>query len=364
MMERPPLYQEIAEAIRKEILYGTLKPDDELPTVREMSERWQCAPGTIQRAYRELARQGLVVSRTGSGTRVAATPVNAASDALRKATLANQAEAFLLSVLAAGYQPDEIVRAVQLGLDRWRTLSHEAEPPCAGELRFVGSHDPTIALIASRLRQQANIDMQLSFAGSLGGLIALAQHEADVAGSHLWDVETNSYNRAFVQRLMPGRRVALIKLADRHMGIIVAAGNPHGITSLADLAQPGVQFVNRQPGAGTRVWFDAQLDRLGIETGAINGYENEMFTHSEVAGSVADNRATAGIGIEAAALAYGLDFVPLATESYDLVIPGECWQHNAVQALVNLLADDTLKTEIDDLGGYDTAQTGTIEWIG
>ncbi len=287
-----------------------------------------------------------------------------ASDALRKATLANQAEAFLLSVLAAGYQPDEIAHAVQLGLDRWRTLSQEPEPPCAGELRFVGSHDPTIALIADRLRQQTSITLHLSFAGSLGGLIALAQGEADVAGAHLWDAETDSYNRAFVRRLMPGRRVALVKLAERRMGLIVAPGNPDKIQSPADLARPGVRFVNRQPGAGTRVWLDAQLHVLGIASDRIDGYEREVFTHSEVAGYIADERAAAGIGIEAAALAYGLDFVPLTTESYDLVIPGECWDYNAVQALVTLLGDETLKTEIDSLGGYDTAQTGVIEWVG
>jgi molybdate-binding protein/DNA-binding transcriptional regulator YhcF (GntR family) len=362
-MDKTPLYQEIAEAVRKEIVYGTLKPDDELPTVRVMAERWQCAPGTIQRAYHELARQGLVVARPGAGTRVATTPADALSKSLRRAALANQTEAFLLKMLALGHGPDDIERAIRFGLDRWHVLTHETDPDQTNALRFVGSHDPTISLIAAQLQQTFNLPMRFSFAGSLGGLMALAQREADLAGCHLWDVETNSYNRAFVQRLMPGRHTALVKLADRHVGLLVAAGNPMNITSLNDLARPDVRFINRQTGAGTRVWLDVQLHALDITPEAIMGYEDEVFTHTEVAGLVADGRATVGIGIEAAALAYGLDFVPLTTECYDLVIPGDTWEAEAVQVLVASLSTEAMKTAIDALGGYDTAQTGMVEWV-
>lgn len=362
-MDKTPLYQEIAEAIRKEIVYGTLKPNDELPTVRDMAERWQCAPGTIQRAYHELARQGLVVARPGAGTRVATTPVNEMSKSLRKASLANQTEAFLLTMLAAGYSPDNIERAVRLGLDRWRVMVHEADSEQTDTLRFVGSHDPTISLIASQLQQTFNLSMRFSFAGSLGGLMALAQREADLAGCHLWDAETNSYNRAFVQRLMPGRQTALVKLADRQVGLLVAAGNPLKITALEDLSRSDVRFVNRQTGAGTRVWLDVQLDTINIAPDAINGYADEVFTHTEVASIIAKGRADVGVGIESAALAYGLDFVPLITECYDLVIPGDTWEKEAIQLIIASLSTDAMKSAIDDLGGYDTAQTGRVEWI-
>ncbi|MBN1565277.1 MAG: GntR family transcriptional regulator [Anaerolineae bacterium] len=362
-MEKTPLYQTIAETVRKEIVYGTLQPDDELPTVRDMAERWQCAPGTIQRAYHELARQGLVVARPGAGTRVAAMPVSAMSKALRKASLANQTETFLLNMLAAGHAPDDIERAVRMELDRWRVMVHTAPSEQRDALLFVGSHDPTISLIAAQLQQTFNLSMRFSFAGSLGGLIALAQNEADLAGCHLWDAETNTYNRAFVRRLMPGRQTALVKLADRRVGLLIAAGNPKEITGLTDLARDGVRFVNRQAGAGTRVWVDAQLGKHDVAPEAITGYENEVFTHTEVASLIAKEQADTGVGIEAAALAYGLDFIPLTTECYDLVIPSTTWETEAIQLLVASLSTAAMKTTINDLGGYDTTQTGSVQWV-
>jgi putative molybdopterin biosynthesis protein len=228
----------------------------------------------------------------------------------------------------------------------------------------VRSHDPAIAQIAVWLQQNSNFSMHLSFAGSLGGLIALAQRKADIAGCHLWDVETNSYNRPFVQRLMPGRPTALVKLADRHIGILTAPGNPLGVTSLADLARSDVRFINRQSGAGTRVWLDAQLNRLGISAEKITGYNDEVFTHSDLARIIADGQATAGIGVKAAALAHELDFVPLTIECYDLAIPRENWDLQAVQVIIALLLTEDMKTTINALGSYDTTQTGRVEWVG
>lgn len=363
-MDRMPIFQEIAESIRQEILYGTLEPHAELPTVREMAEKWGCAPGTVLRAYQELAAQGLIVSRPGAGTHVAAGAASAAQTPLRRAALINQAETFLLSAMSSGYTVEEISQAVQMALDRWRALANAADVRPAHELRFVGSHDPALTLLTSHFAEQLpNTSLSLSFAGSLGGLMALARHEADIAGAHLWDVETDTYNQPFVRRLLPGQRVALLSLADRRMGLIVAPGNPHGISDLEALTQPEVQFINRQPGAGTRVWFDAQLHALEIAPANINGYGNEALTHSEVAGAINEGRADVGLGIEAAALAYGLGFVPLTTESYDLVIPEDQWERPPIQTLAEELRQDDLKAAIDGLGGYDVSRTGSVEWV-
>jgi molybdate-binding protein/DNA-binding transcriptional regulator YhcF (GntR family) len=363
-MDKTPLYHEIAESIRQEILCGTLRPGDELPPVREMSEQWDCAPGTVQRAYQELADQKLVVSRPGQGTRVSATALPGAQTPMRRASLVHEAESFLLGVLAAGYTPAEIEQAVRLALDRWRALSEEPPRPPEHVLRFVGSHDPAVSLIAARFPDLVpGYTLNLTFTGSLGGLIALAKHEADLAGSHLWDVETDTYNRPFVQRLLPGRRVALLTLAHRHLGLIVPPGNPAGITGLGDLTRPSVHFINRQPGAGTRVWLDAYLRHLSIVPEQILGYSDKVTTHSEVAQAVAEHRADAGLGVEAAALAYGLDFVCLTTERYDLVIAAEVWESAPVQALARWLATDEARSAIMNQGGYDTHATGKIEWI-
>lgn len=363
-MTSTPLYQEIAETIRQAIFTGRLQPGDELPPVREMSGQWRCAPGTVQRAYQELAQQGLVTSRPGQGTRVAAAMPPAQPAPLRRASLVHEAEAFLLSVLADGYTPDEVAQAVRQALDRWRSLSTEADAPPDRTLRFAGSHDPAISILAARFERYAPRQaLDVTFTGSLGGLIALAERRAEMAGSHLWDEDTDSYNVPFVRRVLPGRRVALVTLAHRRLGLILPRGNPAAITGLRDLARSGVRFINRQSGAGTRVWLDAQLRKVEIRPDQVAGYEDAVATHSEVARAIAEGRADAGLGIEAAALAYGLAFICLTTERYDLVFPADVWALPPVQQLVTWLSGDEARAVLAELGGYDTRQTGHVAWV-
>ena len=359
-----PLYQDIAESIRQAIFYGELKPGDELPSVRDMSTQWNCAPGTIQRAYRELAQQGFVTSRPGQGTRVAEAASLEQSAPLRRARLANETEAFLLQVLSSGYSVNEVEQAVRLVLDRWRVASKDVEHTSERVIRFVGSHDPSLSTIADQLETLApGYKLQIAFAGSLGGLIALAERRADIASCHLWDEETDTYNTAFVRRLLPGQRIALVTLAHRHLGIILAPGNPHRIAGLDDLAKKQVCFINRQPGAGTRVWFDAQLSQLGIPTGKIAGYENQVMTHTDVARAIADGKADAGLGIETAAMTYGLEFVVLTSERYDLVIPEAVWDSSPIQRLMQWLSSDEARSMLSGLRDCDITNTGQVVWI-
>lgn len=366
-MDKTPLYLQIAGAVRQELLAGNLRPGDPLPTVREMAERWGCTPGTVQQAYKELARQGLVISRAGQGTRIGAAPPAAEPDRgpLRHAALVHQAEAFLLEAMTAGHTPAEAESAFRAALDRWRTLAVASPEAARHVLHFVGSHDPAISLVAGRYREifPGGV-LELGFTGSLGGLIALADGKAEIAGIHLWDAESDTYNAPFVRRLLPGRRVALLTLAHRRLGLIVPPGNPAGLAGVADLARPGLRIVNRQRGAGTRVWLDAQLRRLGIVADAIVGYAQEVATHTDLARQVAEGRADAGLGIETAALAYGLGFVPLTTEPYDLAIPAEAWTAPPVQALAAWLGTEDAREAIAGLGGYETEKTGQVAWVG
>jgi putative molybdopterin biosynthesis protein len=354
------LYQQIANSIRQEILEGRLRPGDRLPSVRETARRWRCTVGTVQRAYQELARQGLVIGRRGQGTRVAGEAT--VPTPLRRAALIHQAEAFLLRSVAEGYDPAEVEQAVQLALDRWRALAQEAPAPEARTLRFVGSHDLAVARIAAHFSAVApGHALRLTFTGSLGGLIALAQGAADLAGCHLWDAETDTYNAPFVRRILPGRRVALLTLAHRRVGLMVAPGNPLNLSGLSDLARPGLRFVYRPPGTGTRVWLEAQLRRWGLE--GPPPAVTEVATHTELALLIADGRADAGLGIEAAARACGLDFVPLTRERYDLVVPAENWESPPILALADWLTTPPARTLIADLGGYDTEETGKVMWV-
>lgn len=365
--DKTPLYLQIAESIRQEVAYGAFNAGDQLPPLRDMADRWRCTVGTVQRAYAELAREGLVTTRSGQGTRVAS-PIHTANGnraALRRATLANQVERFLLEALAAGYQASEVEQTLHMALDRWHAIGQP--PPEGGRqaFRFSGSHDPSITLVAARIGAIApGASLRVSFEGSLGGLIAIARGEADLAGCHLWDEHTDSYNVPFAERILPGRQVVLLTLAHRRLGFLTPAGNPAGLGHLSDLARPGVRFVNRQRGAGTRVWLDAQLHRLGILADRLAGYADEALTHSDVARAVADGRADVGLGIEAAAIAYGLAFVPLTTERYDLAMLPEIWQSGPIQALARWLGSGEAQQEIAALGGYDVGQTGKVQWVG
>ena len=184
----------------------------------------------------------------------------------------------------------------------------------------IGSHDLVLDLAASALRERdPRLTLVSSNVGSLGGLVALRDGLCHVAGSHLLDPATGEYTLPYLDRVLgPGAGV-VIRLVHRQQGLLVAPGNPLGLAGVADLARPGVRYVNRQRGAGTRVLLDHELARRGIDPVDVDGYRREESTHLAVAAAVASGRADAGLGILAAARAFGLDFVPVADEPYDLV---------------------------------------------
>ena len=362
------LYEQIAESLRRRIAQGDLKPGQRLPTVRDMAQQWDCTPSTVSRAYATLAAEGLVSGHRGGGTRVTESVLPLEHASLHWATLINRAERFLLEAVGQGYTPPQVSTALSMAMARWETLQETIpmtmSTPAKTLLRFVGSHDLTMDLLARQLAEKAPPQrLTLSFRGSLGGLMALARGEAEIAGIHLWDEATDSYNTPFVERVLPGQRVALVTLAERSLGLILPTGNPQQIHALADVAHRDVRWINRQAGSGTRVWLDGQLRQLGIETAVIDGYDQEKITHLEVAQAVQTEVATAGLGIYAAAAAYGLDFVPLTQEVYQLVITQAIWETAACQTLLAVLGSPAFLAAIDALGGYETTATGEINWI-
>jgi molybdate-binding protein/DNA-binding transcriptional regulator YhcF (GntR family) len=365
------LYLEIAESLRRRIASGELRPDDKLPPVREMARRWGCTPGTVSRAYAQLAREGLVAGHRGGGTRVMPGVLDSERPAWQWAALVNRAEQFLLEALSSGHTPAQAESALSLAISRWRELQRGDTPSSQKEsarpvmeLRFAGSHDLALELVARMLSEETpEARLSVEYVGSLGGLMALARGEAEIAGAHLWDEATDTYNAPFVRRLLPGRRVALLTLAHRSLGLIVPSGNPQQLQHLADLARPDVRLVNRQPGSGTRVWLDAHLSAPPISPDPIAGYEREELTHLAVARAVDQGEATVGLGIHAAASAYGLGFVPLTQERYDLVFPEAVWSVPAAQALVAIVRSARFREAVVALGGYDTSETGRETWI-
>lgn len=363
-MDSSYLYQQIVEAIRQEIFSGVLKPGARLPAIRKMTAQWNCTNGTIMRAYQELARQGLVVSHAGKGTTVVEKIPEQNRTPIRKAVLFNRTEAFLLDIMTSGYSPDEVEQSMRVALDRWRSYSSEPNPVTPHVINFVGSHDPAMALIAAHYHEiTQGYTLHLSFSGSLGGLIALAEKKADLAGCHLWDEVTDSYNEPFIRKLLPGQKTAMLTLAHRRVGLILPPGNPQKLVALTDISRTNLRFVNRQQGSGTRIWLDAQLARAGINPTTVNGYTDEKKTHSEVARAISKGQADVGLGVETAALSFGLDFKFLTTERYDLVIPSDKWEMDSIQALRDWINSSQAKEAINNLGGYDTSATGTVTWV-
>jgi len=222
-----------------------------------------------------------------------------------------------------------------------------------------GSHDLTLDLLASRLQTREPYRRLVSSnVGSLGGLLALARGEAHLAGSHLLDPDTGEYNVPYVRRYLRGLPVVLVHLVGRIQGLIVPKGNPKGLSSVEDLARGDVSFVNRQRGSGTRLLLDHLLSRRGIDPGSIRGYQREEYTHLAVAAAVAGGRADVGLGILSAARALDLDFVPVAPERYDLVVPLEHYRGDLLRPLLAEIRSEGFRRAVADLGGYDVSHTG------
>jgi putative molybdopterin biosynthesis protein len=218
---------------------------------------------------------------------------------------------------------------------------------------FSGSHDLALEGIADYLENHVTL---LSLpVGSLDGLVNLRQGLCQISGSHLLD-ETGEYNTPFVRRLFPDRDVEVITLAHRTQGLLLAAGNPKGIKKVADIANPNVRFVNRNLGSGTRLWIDTELRRLNIPAEKINGYDRAVKTHSEAATLIANGKADAALGLQAAAHQHGLDFISLFEERYDLVLPRE--HEKTLMPMLDYIQTVDFRNAVNSLTGYNTAHSG------
>jgi putative molybdopterin biosynthesis protein len=224
---------------------------------------------------------------------------------------------------------------------------------------ITGSHDLILDLAASALRaRDPGVTLASSNVGSLGGLTALRDGLCHLAGSHLLDPASGEYTLPYLERLLPGRDLAVVRLAHREQGLIVAAANPLGVEGIEDLLRNDLRYVNRQRGAGTRVLLDQELDRRSLAADQVQGYEREEPTHLAVAAAVAADRADAGLGVLAAARAFDLGFVPVAKEPYDLVLESESLDSELLSPLWALLDSVEFRAEVENLGGYDTADMG------
>jgi putative molybdopterin biosynthesis protein len=220
-------------------------------------------------------------------------------------------------------------------------------------LIFSGSDDLAIEAIAEHLQNHVTL-LSLSV-GSLDGLVNLRQGLCQISGSHLFD-ESGEYNRSFVRYLFPDREMEIFTLAYRIQGLILASGNPKGVKNISDIAKLNIRFVNRNAGSGTRLWLDKELSKLNLQAEQVRGYDKVVRTHSEAAALVANNKADAALGLQAAAHQHGLDFIPLFEERYDFVLPRE--NEKVVMPLLDYLQTSDFRARLNALPGYNSAHTG------
>lgn len=255
-----------------------------------------------------------------------------------------------LRIFDAAPRPD---RGAQGGADRRSTIL------------AMGSHDFSLDMLGERVQA---LDPQVRFCtahvGSLQGVLAIQRDEAHLAGTHLLDEETGEYNTPIVRRVFSqhGTRALLVGFVTRIQGIIVAAGNPRAIHRIEDMTRDDVTIVNRQSGAGTRVLLDMNLRRHRLSPRSLRGYANECYSHSAVAATIASGVADCGLGIQAAAHGYGLGFVPLVEERYDLLIPVKHYESALLSTLRAQLEhpDPDMLRAVHAMGGYSTEGMGRV----
>ena len=226
-------------------------------------------------------------------------------------------------------------------------------------LRMRASHGFAIELLRDHLVHD-HVPVDLKYCASMEALAALAAGECEVGGFHAPVGPLQSGALAFYGKWLSAKGRTLVTLCHRSEGIMAAPGNPKGIVGVSDLARPGMRFVNRQFGSGTRILLDLLLAREGVESHQIAGYETGEFTHSAVAAYIASGMADAGFGVEAAARRFGLDFVPLVAERYFLICRDESIATPFMQRVLETLASRRFHAAAGRIPGIDATRAGTL----
>ena len=224
-----------------------------------------------------------------------------------------------------------------------------------------GSHDLVLDILRNELQEEFSNFNLISFnVGSMGGLFALKQKRTHLATAHLLDPESGEYNLPYIKKMCPQRELKVVNLTYREQGIMVKRGNPKNIKGIDDLVKKDIKFINRQKGSGTRVLLDYLLKKKSINPLDIPGYSQEVYTHLMVASAVAEGNVDTGLGILSAARVFGLDFVPVIKERYDIIIPKEYYSSLKIQKILTIIKSRKFKKKVLILEGYDLSQSGKV----
>lgn len=220
--------------------------------------------------------------------------------------------------------------------------------------------DPATGLLSRMVEKISGIEVVSAAASSKLALSWLKEGKVHIAGSHLEDPKTGEFNLPFLRREFPGEDFAVVTFARWEEGLVVAAGNPKKVTKIDDLVRKNVRFMNREPGSGSRGLLDQLLEKAGIDARAIQGYDHIAYGHLAAAYCVVSHEADVCLATQSAARTFGLDFIPLHSERYDLVMRRRTADLPAVRAFLDVLQRAALRRKLEVLAGYDTSQTGAV----
>ena len=305
-------------------------------TRAELSYRY--AWGILKRGQKILGAP-LVVAVRGSGARLTALG--------EKLVWADKRISARLSPLL-----DSLASEIEVEFER--AVAHQESI-----LRIHASHGFAVETL-HRFLTEREIAADLKYRSTREVLASLARGNCDLAGLGVPIGEFEAeFLRLYAQPLRNGNW-QLLDLATRRQGLMVARGNPKKIRGMRDLARRGVRYVNRQTDSGTRLLCDLLLAKQRIDRSAIDGYDTAEYTHAAVAAFVASGMADAGMGIETPAQRFGLDFIPLVTERYFFLFPGERTEAHTIRQAITIMRSSEFRRAVDRLPGYDATHCGEV----
>jgi len=220
--------------------------------------------------------------------------------------------------------------------------------------------DPATGLLAHMVEKISGVEIVSAAASSKLALQWLSEGKAHIAGSHLEDPRTGEFNLPFIRDQFPNEDFTVFTFARWEEGLVVAPGNPKGVKKIEHLARKNIRFVNREPGSGSRALLDTLLEKNGLSDQDLHGYDRIAYGHLAAAYCVVSRDADACLATRSAAQTFGLDFIPLHSERYDLVMRRNTVELPAVKAFLDVLQRATLRRKLEVLAGYDTSETGTL----
>jgi len=228
-------------------------------------------------------------------------------------------------------------------------------------LLAAGSNDPVLDVLLNSIKKDNDsIPIYSASTGSIDGLERLAQGKTNIAFCHLYDYEKEGFNIDMVNNSLTNQKFAVVHLFYRQIGFLVSQSFNEKITSFKEIISNSLTFVNRQKGAGTRLLIDHLLEDESIQGNQVDGYNDEVYTHLEVALKIINKTADIGVGTVAMASLFNLKFYPLLKESFDMVMLQNTFFTPTIQSAIKQLASDDFKQGVKHMGDYDFSNSGAI----